>query len=276
MTNNPINDAAEAGNLALLRSLRAQGHEWTTDACYLMANNGHLECLRFALEDGCPTSRVDCEGAAMNGHLECLKLLHTNQVPWRSQTCLSAAAGGHLDCLVYAHTNGCPLRDPFVNPLYNEDNEFMGVEQCGTLECLQYVIEHGIHWDQSLYEDLHDHPDMIRYLLSLNKHRPTFYAAYVSIAYGNVESFKYIYESFSEQKQHELWQDSLDFRSIFVSKINLEEPFWRQIFTIDLSANPELQEIVNNKKRQILEEQKACYELPIPTDVIKYTMHKFF
>lgn len=45
--------------------------------------------------------------AAMNGHLDCLKYAHENGCPWDSQTTALAAEYGHLDCLEYARKNGC-------------------------------------------------------------------------------------------------------------------------------------------------------------------------
>ena len=46
--------------------------------------------------------------AAKYGHLECLKYAHENGCPWDEVTCSEAAENGHLECLKYAHENGCP------------------------------------------------------------------------------------------------------------------------------------------------------------------------
>ena len=43
--------------------------------------------------------------ASAEGHLECLRYAHENGCPWDVYTCRSA---GHLECLRYAHENGCP------------------------------------------------------------------------------------------------------------------------------------------------------------------------
>ena len=53
------------------------------------AFNGHLECLQYARENGCPWDLINedndddtvehaCSNAAFNGHLECLKYAHEN------------------------------------------------------------------------------------------------------------------------------------------------------------------------------------------------------
>ncbi len=53
--------------------------------------------------------RVDtCSNAAEYGHLDCLRYAHENGCRWNSNTCMFAAENGHFDCLRYAHENGCP------------------------------------------------------------------------------------------------------------------------------------------------------------------------
>ena len=48
---------------------------------------------------------MTCSNAAKNGHLECLKYAHENGCPWDGETCSNAAKNGHLECLKYAHEN---------------------------------------------------------------------------------------------------------------------------------------------------------------------------
>ena len=57
-------------------------------------NKGHLECLKYAHENGCHLNKYICETAA--------------------------ARGGHLDCLEYAHKNGCPCDENHVRKLLEE------------------------------------------------------------------------------------------------------------------------------------------------------------
>ena len=86
---------------------------------------GHLECLKYAHENGCclpvgqqcvnrpcihtPWDENTCSGAACYGHLDCLKYAHENGCHWNNNTYLCAAYNGHLDCLQYARDNGCCL-----------------------------------------------------------------------------------------------------------------------------------------------------------------------
>ena len=76
--------------------------------CLEAAENGHLECLKYAHKNGCNWNEYTCYYAAKNGHLECLKYLRQNGCPWGLDTCYYAARNNHLECLKYAHENGCP------------------------------------------------------------------------------------------------------------------------------------------------------------------------
>ena len=65
--------------------------------CVWAASNGHLECLKYAHENGCCWDEDTCYKAAYNGHLECLKYAHENGCPWNEDTCSNAAYNGHLE-----------------------------------------------------------------------------------------------------------------------------------------------------------------------------------
>ena len=47
--------------------------QWDNWTCYIVVINGHLECLRYLHENGCPWDEGICADAARNRHLECLK-----------------------------------------------------------------------------------------------------------------------------------------------------------------------------------------------------------
>ena len=104
----------------------------TYDPCYYAASNGHLECLRYAHEHGCPWDRSTCSWAASNGHLECLRYAHENGCPWGENTCYWAACYGQLECLRYAYEHGCPW----------DENTFHEAVSNGNFECLKYLIAH--------------------------------------------------------------------------------------------------------------------------------------
>jgi len=80
---------------------------WDKETCNKALSKGHLECLKYAHENGCPWDQWTCSNASKGGHIECLKYAHENGCPWDG-TCANASYYGHLECLKYAHENGCP------------------------------------------------------------------------------------------------------------------------------------------------------------------------
>ena len=66
-----------------------------------------LALVRYAHEHG-PWDENTCDWAEMEGHLDCLKYAHEHGCPWDEQTCAGAALSGQLECLQYAHEHGCP------------------------------------------------------------------------------------------------------------------------------------------------------------------------
>lgn len=107
------------------------------ETCRIAAENGHLDCLWLARENGWPWDESVAEAAAGNGNLNCLIYLHTKGCPWDSSTCSSAAAGGHLSCLKYAHEEQCA---------WDEDTCSSAALFC-KWSCLAYAHENRCPWD---------------------------------------------------------------------------------------------------------------------------------
>ena len=59
-------------------------------------------------ERGCPWDKWTCCVAAENGHLECLKYAREHGCDWDADTCARAAKKGYLECLEYALARKCP------------------------------------------------------------------------------------------------------------------------------------------------------------------------
>ena len=70
-----------------------------------------------AHENECPWGEKTCTWAAENGRLECLKYAHENGCRWDKETCSWAAENGHLECLKYARKNGCPGSEKYAHRL---------------------------------------------------------------------------------------------------------------------------------------------------------------
>lgn len=76
--------------------------------CRRASARGHLECLRFAHQHGCPWDWWTPALASGNGHLDCLAYAHRERCPWNWVTCSWASARGHRECLRYALEHGVP------------------------------------------------------------------------------------------------------------------------------------------------------------------------
>ena len=101
---------------------------WTIEEA---AEQGNLAMVKYCVDNGCPMDEHACLAAAQEGHLDVLKYLHENDCPWYSRACYWAAGKGHLDVLKYLHENDCPWNSDacFWAHLGNHDY------------CLNYLIE---------------------------------------------------------------------------------------------------------------------------------------
>lgn len=105
-------NAAEGGQLDVLRWARANGCAWDERTCSWAAYAGHLDVVRWARANGCPLDKETCANAAEGGHLDVLQWARANRCPWDEETCVNAAREWHLELLQWAHANGCPLGRP--------------------------------------------------------------------------------------------------------------------------------------------------------------------
>jgi len=105
--------------------------------CEIAVFQGHIQCLMFARDIGCPWDVSTTAAAATAGHLDFLVYAHENGCPWDVTTTSSAAMFGNLNCLRYALENGCP----WENLICAE------AAKHGHLDCLQYLHEHEFPWD---------------------------------------------------------------------------------------------------------------------------------
>jgi hypothetical protein len=150
-------EAARYGHLDCLKYAHENGCEWNSDLIAYAAKNGHLDCLRYAFENGCQTSEYTTASAAEGGNLDCLRYVHENGCEWDSFTSSEAAENGHLDCLRYMHENGCE---------WNKSTTFSAAEN-GHLDCLKYAHENGCEWDEKSTSNAAEngHLDCLRYLI---------------------------------------------------------------------------------------------------------------
>jgi len=108
-----VMEAARGGQVKCMRYLRDEVgiRQWSPLTMAVAARHGHLEAVQYAFEQKeAWISTVACEWAAERGHLNCLKFLHEQGCPWDFQTLKKARARGHMECYNYAKDHGCPER----------------------------------------------------------------------------------------------------------------------------------------------------------------------
>jgi len=153
---------AVSGNLYFLKFFDSLNFSWKSKTfCWLAAQNGHLDIIKWAIERNCSFNAhhcmyeaialdkihilfffvktkgyvldpTMCAVAACNGDLEMLKFLRVNSCPWDEETCSLAALEGHLDVLKWAFENGCPL-----NPENIKNNALKNGHQ----DCLDFAVK---------------------------------------------------------------------------------------------------------------------------------------
>ncbi len=129
--------AAKNGHIEVLQWARQHGCPWNEYTCSCAAGGGHLSVLQWAREHGCPWNGLTCACAANSGHIEVLKWARKNGCPWDEKTCTWAARGGHMEVLQWARENGCP---------WDQWTCDYAAEQCH-LDVFKWAIENGCHWD---------------------------------------------------------------------------------------------------------------------------------
>lgn len=98
--------AAGSGSLECLQFIRTQWPSdilWDNRVARAAAENGHLNCLKFLLDNDCERVLQDLLlAAAGNGHTTCLQHLFETGAQWCEDVCTAAAKHGCLHCLTLA------------------------------------------------------------------------------------------------------------------------------------------------------------------------------
>ena len=93
--------AAWYGHIDCLKFAVSNGCEWHSDTTWAAVYNGHKDCLEFAVLNGCEWDQRTTYVAAWNGHKDCLEFAVSNGYEFYPRTTYIAAANGHIDCLEY-------------------------------------------------------------------------------------------------------------------------------------------------------------------------------
>lgn len=162
--------SALKGLALMLKRLHEHGWPWDKVTVSAAARRGHLDCLQYALEQGCPQPEELMWDGMCSGNVQVMLLLWHRGLSWpavplhnlmykddvdvnaasvclihayklgcprHEETCFLSAQYGWLDLLVDAHEHGCSW-DYFCTKKAAEN---------GHLDCLVYLHEHGCPWD---------------------------------------------------------------------------------------------------------------------------------
>ena len=101
--------AARYGHRELVQWLCGEGG-FAMDEKVVMnaAGAGDLELVRWLRANGCPLDATASAFAGMKGRLEVLQWLAAEGCPWDADTCIYALDEGHVEVLRWARENGAP------------------------------------------------------------------------------------------------------------------------------------------------------------------------
>jgi len=130
MSSENCSHLAQDGDLEGLKAARQNGCPWDERTCASAAQGGHLPVLQWARQNGCPWDAETCSYAAFRGHLPVLQWARQNGCPWNEETCSYAAYSGYLPVLQWARQNGCPWEEEhiksYVHKSSNQVRNFYG------------------------------------------------------------------------------------------------------------------------------------------------------
>ena len=155
---------ARTNKLELLKWAREEKKcEWDEGTITEAAERGNLEMVKYCVANECPVDGWACACAASKGHLECLKYLREEaKAPWNWRTAASAAGNGHLHILEYLVER--KYYQYSVDPCWEAAKN-------GHLDCLKYLHETAkAPWNSWAIREahFHKHPECLQYLLDNN------------------------------------------------------------------------------------------------------------
>jgi hypothetical protein len=92
------NNAVADGNFDKLKSLRADGYNWSASTAQIAAENGNLDILQYLVQNGCHMTVGSCVGGLYSNNQEVFDFTLQNQ-PWKKDFGILASHASALDDL---------------------------------------------------------------------------------------------------------------------------------------------------------------------------------
>ena len=133
-----MSGASCGGHLEIIKWALENGCARNPDVFYIACENGYFEVLEWVWENGftCGLDLGAC-CAAQYGHIEVLEWIREKGGTWNFQICSYAAESNQLEALKWLHENGCPW-DSFTTSCAVE---------YGHLEIVKWLLGNGAPWD---------------------------------------------------------------------------------------------------------------------------------
>ena len=138
-TSENIEFAAEKNNLEFIKFFVDNSYvKPTIKTTNFLASNGNLDALKYIFNlglDTIPWDNKTQENAAKMGHLNCIIFLYEHGCPWGTSVCNMSAEKNRFDIVKYAIENGCSP-SPYL---------YLRFAKRGNLEALTYLYDNKIN-----------------------------------------------------------------------------------------------------------------------------------
>jgi hypothetical protein len=117
--------------------LHEKRYAWNSQTTGLAAQGDHYDCLKYAIDNGCPIP----ETIYLNS-IQALQLFEDQGLEWNFNTCQNATKQGNLEVLKWALEKGAPV---------GEANAPYSISSPGIVDCLKYMMDNGALIEQPVY-----------------------------------------------------------------------------------------------------------------------------
>jgi len=178
-------------SLELNRKLKAENEKYkkfytpNIQVAYDAADNGDLNLLKEAMENGCPVNYLTAGFAAKNGHFDCVKyMVEKGVVDLRDDICRSAVLGNQMEILKYLQEKGYKL----------------------TMECFEIAYQYGYYEMLKYLGDNKCPYDIYTRFILVCDNEEKFKCLEYCVSMGKVKGDKYdldMYLKFAKEEYHE-------------------------------------------------------------------------
>jgi hypothetical protein len=143
------------GHLEVLKYLLNNGCYLPNRTIDTAALFGRLEIVRYLYEDNdWSVDEYTIMSASQSGNLNLVKYLHKWECPWDERATAYASMDGNLEILKYLHENGCPW----------DSTSTCKAVIFNRLEVLKYLHQNGCPIDESVISTSTNKPKIFKYL----------------------------------------------------------------------------------------------------------------